>query len=459
MATPSTSKRSSRASSSSSKAPTPKSKPAPTRKASGSASRGKGTKKKKEVIVLSSDDDDQEISSSDIDGSDFEESRNKEREKKRKLQEKEGGKPNKKSRKGAEEEESHDEEEDEEEDASDASAEVSEIEEDDEEEENVVSKGKGKPFKSKDGTTVVRQVVKAPTTGLVPAGQVSKNTLGFLEDLTKPGHNDREWFWANEPRYRMAEKEWNAFVDTLVPKIMEIDDEIPYMPSKDLVHRIYRDVRFSNDKTPYKKNLSASLSRTGRKGGFAHYHVMIMPNGRSILAAGVWGPDKDQLASIRAFILNSPKRLRKILSAPEFVAEFGEPKPFADAKKKPKKKKKAADSSDEDEEEAEDHDAPSARRRRSVFGGEDALKVAPKGISKDHPDIDLLKLRSVAVIKQFKDNDVTSPGWQDELLRVIKIVQPFVHLLNEMVTPAEAEEEEEGDGEGEEGGEAEDDEE
>lgn len=131
--------------------------------------------------MLSSDDDDQEISSSDIDGSDFEESRNKEREKKRKLQEKEGGKPNKKSRKGAEEEESHDEEEDEEEDASDASAEVSEIEEDDEEEENVVSKGKGKPFKSKDGTTVVRQVVKAPTTGL---GELHSPSLPPFPSLT-----------------------------------------------------------------------------------------------------------------------------------------------------------------------------------------------------------------------------------------------------------------------------------
>ena len=134
-----------------------------------------------------------------------------------------------------------------------------------------------------------------------------------------------------------------------------------------------------------------------------------MPNGRSILAAGIWGPEKDQLASIRyvsssrpnpspsalprlppflttlfslppsAFILNSPKRLRKILSAPEFVAEFGEPKPFADKKKKPKKKKKAAagSSDDEEEEEAEDADAPSARRRRNVFGGEDVSPALP----------------------------------------------------------------------------------
>jgi len=96
----------------------------------------------------------------------------------------------------------------------------------------------------------------------------------------------------------------------------------------------------------------------------------------SPLLLSVARPNKPRSRSVilSAFILNSPKRLRKILSNPEFVAEFGEPKPFADTKKKPKKKK-AADSSDEDEEEAEDNDAPSARRRRSVFGGEDVSQT------------------------------------------------------------------------------------
>lgn len=70
----------------------------------------------------------------------------------------------------------------------------------------------------------------------------------------------------------MAEKEWNAFVDTLVPKIMDIDDEIPYMPSKDLVHRIYRDVRFSNDKTPYKK-VSSGFCRLVLRSSISSKHV------------------------------------------------------------------------------------------------------------------------------------------------------------------------------------------
>ncbi|KAG8892098.1 hypothetical protein FRB99_002960, partial [Tulasnella sp. 403] len=116
---------------------------------------------------------------------------------------------------------------------------------------------------------VVGKVVDAPTTGHVPPGEISRNTLRFLKDLMRPECNDREWFKLHEPAYRLAEKEWKAFIDTFTEKMVEIDDEIPPLPAKDVIHRIYRDMRFSNDKTPYKTNFSASFSRSGRKGIFA----------------------------------------------------------------------------------------------------------------------------------------------------------------------------------------------
>jgi uncharacterized protein (TIGR02453 family) len=144
----------------------------------------------------------------------------------------------------------------------------------------------------------------------------------------------------------------------------------------DQKHRIYRDVRFSSDKTPYKKSFSMSTSRGGRKGIWAGYYLGISPNGHSLLAAGVWQPGKDELATMRQNILHSPEKLRDCISRPQFVDLFGPPNPGPKGK------------------------------RQNVFGHDDALKVAPKigGVDKTHKDIDLLKLRSVAVVKKYANS-------------------------------------------------------
>ena len=135
-------------------------------------------------------------------------------------------------------------------------------------------------------------------------------------------------------------------------------------------HRIYRDVRFSSDKTPYKKSFSFGTSRGGRKGVWAGYYLSISPNSNSILACGVWQPGKNELATIRHHLLTEPERFRAVISSPEFERLFGVAKPHPKGK------------------------------RQNVFGHEDALKVAPKGVEKGHKDIDLLKLRTVAVVHQ-----------------------------------------------------------
>ncbi|THG95263.1 hypothetical protein EW026_g6360 [Hermanssonia centrifuga] len=128
-------------------------------------------------------------------------------------------------------------------------------------------------FDLEDGQEVVGAIVRAPTTGRVPPGQISQNTLDFLTQLKNPECNDREWFKLHEPVYRLAEEEWKAFIEEFTDVLAEADPQIPHLPPKDVTHRIYRDVRFSNDKTPYKTGLSASFSRSGRKGIFAGYHV------------------------------------------------------------------------------------------------------------------------------------------------------------------------------------------
>ncbi|KAJ8701795.1 hypothetical protein PTI98_000548 [Pleurotus ostreatus] len=290
-----------------------------------------------------------------------------------------------------------------------------------------------------EGQEIIGKVVEAPKTGHVPAGQISGNTLNFLRDLKKPEYNDRQWFKLHEPVYRAAEKEWKAFIESFTDLLAEVDAQVPHLPPNDVVHRIYRDIRFSNDKTPYKTGFSASFSRSGRKGIFAGYHMYVdsvngslipvlyyfvvqviiylislplsvesygevKPGGESLIAAGSWCPGKNELAAIRANVLRNPNRLRQVISEPEFVRWFG-----------------AAE-------------RPPDGERSNIFGMEDELKVAPKGIDKNHKDIDLLKCRSFAVVHRFLDNEVLDPEFKNKLADVARVMMPFVHCLNDMMT-------------------------
>jgi uncharacterized protein (TIGR02453 family) len=145
--------------------------------------------------------------------------------------------------------------------------------------------------------------------------RIHPNTMAFLADLRK--NNDREWLKMHDPDYRTSWKDWESFVDSLTQKISEVDETIPELPPKDLVFRIYRDIRFSPDKTAYKTHFSAAWSRTGRKGPFACYYVQIAPGGRSLVGSGLWMPDPEPLALLRQNIDRHPERIRQVLTDAE----------------------------------------------------------------------------------------------------------------------------------------------
>jgi len=242
--------------------------------------------------------------------------------------------------------------------------------------------------------------------GRVPPGQVSQNTFNFLSQLKNPECNDRDWFRLHEPVFRLAETEFKLFIEKLTDLFTAVDPQIPPLPPKDVVYRIYRDVRFSNDKTPYKTNFSATFSRSGRKGIFAGYHIMIKPGGESLLAAGTWCPGKNELATIRSHIQHNSSRLRQVINEPLFVKNFGPAKPTSKGK----------------------------RGRQNIFGRDDELKMAPKGVAKDHKDIDLLKCRSFVVVHQFTDEEVLSPNFGQTVMEVAKAAKPLVYCMNDYMS-------------------------
>ncbi|KAG6809048.1 hypothetical protein H0H93_016154, partial [Arthromyces matolae] len=125
----------------------------------------------------------------------------------------------------------------------------------------------------------------------------------------------------------------------------------------------------------------------------------LQPDGKSIVAAGSWCPARNELANIRANLQRQAgaDRLRQTISDPEFVSYFGEPHPAKDGS------------------------------RQNIFGADDELKVAPKGVDKSHRDLDLLKCRSFAVVHRFTDTEVLQDDFAEKVGQVVQIMRPFVH--------------------------------
>ncbi|KAI9854527.1 MAG: hypothetical protein M1824_000292 [Vezdaea acicularis] len=175
---------------------------------------------------------------------------------------------------------------------------------------------------------------------------IHPNTMLFLGDLKR--NNDRDWLKLHDPDYKTAKKDWEDFVDVLTERIAEVDETIPELPHKDLVSanewlvlesflppfttvswakhgrktfRIYRDIRFSKDPTPYKTHFSAAWSRTGRKGPYAAYYVQIQPGG-SFVGGGLWLPEPVPLGLLRRDIDRHPQRIRTVLNDADIRKEF-----------------------------------------------------------------------------------------------------------------------------------------
>ncbi|KAF7536813.1 hypothetical protein G7054_g4233 [Neopestalotiopsis clavispora] len=234
---------------------------------------------------------------------------------------------------------------------------------------------------------------------------VHPNTMVFLKDLK--ANNKRSWLKMRDPEFRRSLKDWETFVESLTEKIIEADETIPELPLRDVIFRIYRDIRFSKDPTPSKPHYSAAWSRTGRKGPYACYYVHCEP-GSCFVGGGLWHPDKDALAKLRASVDERPHRLRRILMNPEFRRAF-----------LPKAK----------------NDEASVISAFCESNKENALKIRPQGFNPEHRDIELLKLRNYTVGRKIKDSDLTSSDAQEKIMAIITPMVEYVTFLNNVVMP------------------------
>ncbi|KAF1812695.1 hypothetical protein P152DRAFT_458506 [Eremomyces bilateralis CBS 781.70] len=263
------------------------------------------------------------------------------------------------------------------------------------------------------GTQVIMKKPKARDPGDTPYSNdiIHPNTMLFLRDLKQ--NNSRQWLKSNDPDYRTSWNDWLTYCESLTERIAEVDDTIPELPVKDLVFRIYRDVRFSKDQSPYKTAFSAAWSRTGRKGPYAAYYVEVSP-GNSFVAGGLWMPEPGPLAALRRDVDRRPNRIKTVLRDARFRKEFLKGPP---------------------------NDDKNIIKAFAAANTEGALKTKPKGYNNDHPDLELLRLRSYTVGKRIPDGDVNL----DSMTELISSLVPFITYLNSVVMPDGVDEEEDSD--------------
>ena len=212
--------------------------------------------------------------------------------------------------------------------------------------------------------------------------KITKEIFDYLRALEQ--NNNREWFNENKKQFT-ALNEQAKEVFKAVSELMKQHDEIEKLK----FFRIYRDVRFSKNKTPYKTNLSASMSRAGARsrGG---YYMHIQPN-NSFIAAGFWAPEKKDLLRIRKEWELDASELREIINKKKFKDTWGE-----------------------------------------IVGEE--LKTAPKGFDKEHPNIDLIRRKQFIFTKKFTDKEVMASDFVATLNEAFKTIRPYFDLMSTILT-------------------------
>lgn len=214
---------------------------------------------------------------------------------------------------------------------------------------------------------------------------VLSSSVSFFKKLKK--NNNRDWFAENKPKFKKLELEIKAFGEELKDRLNEFDNVDRFK-----LFRIYRDIRFSKDKTPFKTHFGLTWHRTKPlyRGG---YYLHISP-GKNFLACGFWDPNTNDLKRIRKELEYDAKEFRDIIASKEFFSVWG-----------------------------------------NLEGSE--LKTAPRNFDKNHPDIDLIRKKQYIFSISFSDEEVCEPQFINKLENALKMVRPFTDYMSDVLTSDE----------------------
>lgn len=217
---------------------------------------------------------------------------------------------------------------------------------------------------------------------------ISIDTIQFLEDLKQ--NNNREWFYQNRHRYEFARNNFVDFVQSLIDNLSKFDPSVQFVSPKDCIFRINRDIRFSSDKSPYKTNFGAFITRSGKKAmSIAGYYFHLEPN-NSFAGGGIYMPMPPELKKIRHYIDSNFSDFRAILKSESFVKIFG----------------------------GLDNDP------------EFLLTRLPKGYDADNPAIEYLKFKSFTASKTISNTELLNKNLVDNTIELFKALKPLNDFLN-----------------------------
>ncbi len=201
-------------------------------------------------------------------------------------------------------------------------------------------------------------------------------------------NNNRPWFMEHRDEYESARLNFEIFVSALIGELSK-SDPLGGITPKDCIFRLNRDLRFTKDKTPYKPYMSAYIAPGGRKSRLLGYYVHLEP-GNVMLAGGMYEPEPQQLNAFREAISRNSRPFREILADTTFREYFG------------------------------------------GVGGE-RLKTIPRGFTADHPDADLLRLKTITVTRRLAESDVVSPPFFETTINTFRAMKPFLDYLQNFI--------------------------
>lgn len=211
----------------------------------------------------------------------------------------------------------------------------------------------------------------------------NKEIFEFLSNLER--NNNRDWFQGNKAYYDELRAAWVSDIERLLQKMSEYDESLRGVNVKDCIYRIYRDVRFSNDKSPYKTYFSTVLGRGGRKDKGSLYYLHMQP-GASGLYGGLWCPQPDILNVLRREIDGNIEEFLKVIEDKKFSKFYN-------------------------------------------FAGE-SLKTMPKGYPREHPYGEYIKMKEYLLEHKCPDSYFTEGDWVEKAARDFRIMKPFHDFMN-----------------------------
>ena len=210
-------------------------------------------------------------------------------------------------------------------------------------------------------------------------------TIQFLQGIQQ--HNNRDWFLEHKPEFEKAKADVLAFAGELINGLSAIDPTIPSdLDPKLCVMRIYRDVRFSKDKTPYKTNFAIAISAKGKNFDGPGYYLHIHPE-ESFVAGGCWMPQSEDLKAIRQEIDYNSSDFHQIIENASFKKYF------------------------------------------ASLDNSEKLKTVPKGYPADHPDLEYLKLKSFIGRHNLSANDLCKPEAAKSVSAAFESLYPLMVFL------------------------------